>query len=99
MFSIGSAALTVQRFSGAICVGLQLVDTFIEGDRRNVHPKWGGVKIVSTVLGDLGNLTSMNNQEMVNNINNNKKSYSQKSEEWIQYLKDSYERNKTKGTK
>ena len=96
MFSIGSAALTVQRFSGAICVGLQLVDTFIEGDRRNVHPKWGGVKIVSTVLGDLGNLTSMNNQEMVNNINNNKKRYSQKSEEWIQYLKDSYERNKDK---
>ena len=95
--SIGSAALTVQRFSATICVGLQLVDTFIEGDRRNVHPKWGGVKIVSTVLRDLGNLTSMNNnQEVVANINYNKRNYSEKSKEWIQYLKDSYERNKDK---
>ena len=95
--SIGSAALTIQRFSATICVGLQLVDTFIEGDRRNVHPKWGGVKIVSTVLRDLGNLTSMNNnQEVVDNINYNKRNYSEKSEEWIQYLKDSYERNKDK---
>ena len=96
LISIGYAALTVKRFSGTICVGLQLVDTFIEGDRRNVHPKWAGVKIVSTVLEDLGNLTSMNNQELVNNINNNKAQYSEKSEEWIQYLKDSYERNKDK---
>ena len=94
--SISSAALTVQRFSGTICVGLQLVDTFIEGDRRNVHPKWGGVKIVSTVLGDLGNLTSMNNQELVNNITYNKRNYSEKSKEWIQYLQQSYEKNKDK---
>ena len=94
--SISSAALTVQRFSGTICVGLQLVDTFIEGDRRNVHPKWGGVKIVSTVLGDLGNLTSMNNQELVDNINYNKRNYSEKSKEWLQYLQQSYEKNKDK---
>ena len=87
--AMATAALTVQKFSGTICVGLQLVDTFIEGEIRNVHPKWSGVFIVSDTLEKLGNMTSINNIDMVKTIDKNKLNYVQKYKEWITFLNNS----------
>ena len=93
MISIASAALTVKRFSGTICVGIQLVDTLIEGEIREVHPKWAGVKVVSNALETFANFTSVSNQDIVKNINDNKKNYSEQLKEWNNYLETSYLKN------
>ena len=79
----------IEKFSGATCVLLQFVDTFIEGDIRNVYPKWAGIFIVSDILEKIGNITSKNNQNLMDNINNNKKIYLEKSKEWNNYLNES----------
>ena len=39
LVSIGSAFITVEKFSGSACVGIQFADTIIEGDIRDVNPK------------------------------------------------------------
>ena len=89
-FSIILAISALEKFSGTICIGLQLVDSFIEGETRQVSPKWAGIFVISDILKKLGNITSNNNQKIVDEIFNNKKIYENKNNEWIQYLEKSY---------
>lgn len=89
VLAIVFAAGAVQKFSGTICVGLQLVKTFVVGDIRDVRPKWEGINIVSTVLESLYNMTSINNQETVDNINKNKNQFITKYQEFINQLNES----------
>ena len=90
ILSIIFAIAAVQRFSGTVCVAIQLVDTFIEGEVRNVIPKWAGVFIVSDILEKLSNITKLNYTETVNNINTNMEKYFYKLNEWNQRLEKSY---------
>ena len=41
---------------------------------------------MSDILEKIGNITSKNNQILMDNINNNKKIYLEKSKEWNNYL-------------
>ena len=67
-FSIILAISALEKFSGTICIGLQLVDSFIEGETRQVSPKWAGIFVISDILKKLGNITSNNNQKIVDDI-------------------------------
>ena len=82
-----------ERFSGSICVAFQLVDTFIEGELRNVLPKWSGVLVVSNILQTLGNITSENYTNLVNDINNNMQDYFKNLEIWNKLLESSHLHN------
>ena len=97
--SIAFVVAAIKKFSATICVGLQLVDTLIEGDIRKVHPRWEGINVVSHVLEELGNLTSVNNQQLVKDINDNKINYMNKWEEWLNYLNQSDIKNTGKNFK
>ena len=97
LFAITAAVMAVKKFSGTVCVGLQLVDSFIEGETRDITPKWDGIFVVSDVLKQMANITSKNNQQLVNNIYNNRINYNTKSDEWKDYMKKSYEKNKENG--
>ena len=44
---------------------------------------------MSDILEKIGNITSKNNQNLMDNINNNKKIYLEKSKEWNNYLNES----------
>jgi len=80
----------IQRLSGVVCVGLQLVDSFIEGEIRQSNPKWAGIGIVTGILDKLGDLTSVNNQQLVKDINNNKINYIVELEKWRNHLNESF---------
>ena len=87
------AVAAVQRFSGTVCVAIQLVDTFVEGEIRNVIPKWTGVLIVSEILEKLSNITKLNYTKTVNNINTNMEKYFDKLNEWNERLEKSHIEN------
>ena len=97
LFAITSAVIAVNKFSGTVCVALQLVDSFIEGETRDIAPKWDGIFVVSDVLKDMANITSKNNQKLVDNIYNNRINYNTKTVEWEDYMKQSYENNTENG--
>ena len=80
------AANSIVKFSGAVCAGFQLVDSFIEGEKKDARPKWAGIFIVADILSDLGNISSSNNRQLIENINNNKKQYDIYLEQWEEYL-------------
>ena len=83
---IAFAANSIVRFSGAVCVGLQLVDSFIEGEKKDVKPKWAGAFIVADILDDLGNISATNYLKVIKDIHYNKKQYDIYLEQWKEYL-------------
>ena len=87
----------VTKFYGIICVGLQFVDSFVEGETRNIKPKWSGIFILSEILEKLGNITSNNNQQIAEKIYNNKRDYLVKCNEWDNYMNESYIKNTDNG--
>ena len=93
VFSVIFAVAAIGRFSGTICVAMQLADTFIEGEKRNVIPKWSGVTVVSDILKKLGNITSEDYTKTVNNINSNMENYFKKLKEWNEHLENSHLKN------
>ena len=86
LISVGFVLLSIEKFSGTVCVGMQFVDTIIEGDIRNVDPKWAGINTVSDVLLQLYEITSKNNQDIIDNIESNRNEYMKISNEFENYL-------------
>lgn len=93
IFSLISIVLiiaAIQRLPGVVCVGMQLVDSFIEGEIRQSRPKWAGIEIITGVLDKLANLTSVNNEQLVNDINSNRIGYFDELIKWRNYWNESY---------
>ena len=88
--SLGFAVLAVDKFSGAACIGLQLVDSLVLGENKATTPKWGGISTVSEILNSLSSVTDKNNEQLAINIYNNEQNYYDKLKEWEDYLKESY---------
>ena len=93
VFDAAVAVIAVDKFSGSLCVALQLVDSFIDGETRKTYPRWEGVNYISETLIKLGNKTSENNQEIVNNIYNNVRNYSNINKIWNELIEQSYINN------
>ena len=75
----------IQRLSGVVCVGIQLVDSFIEGEIRQSNPKWAGIEIVSGILDRFGSIT---NETLAKTINKNNQDYLNSFIEWRDSIND-----------
>jgi hypothetical protein len=81
IFSAAFAIFSYINFSGVVCVGIQFVESFIQGEKINSNQKWAGISLVSSLLGDLEVLTK-NNSTQAESINNNKNSYLNSYGKW-----------------
>ena len=75
LVAIAFAIITIDKFSGTACIGLQLVDSLILGENKNTTPKWGGISTVNIILNSLANMTKSNNKDIVKNIYDSRKNY------------------------
>ena len=90
LFSIALIIGSIKKLSGVVCVGLHLVDSFIEGEIRDSNPKWAGSGIVTEILEKFANLTSVTNQNLAETINNNTNNYLQSLSVYLNSLDQSY---------
>ena len=88
IFSLFFAVLAIKRFSGAICVGGQLVDSLVKGETKDRLPKWAGISIISEILEKLGKLTKMD-EALVKDINDNRLNFVSSTQKWYEYLNQS----------
>ena len=88
IFSLFFAVLAINRFSGAICVGGQLVDSLVKGETKDRLPKWAGISIISEILEKLGKLTKMD-EALVKDINDNRLNFVSSTQKWYEYLNQS----------
>ena len=95
LVAIAFAIITVDKFSGTACIGLQLVDSLILGENKNTTPKWGGISTVNIILNSLANMTKSNNKDIVKNIYDSRKNYLKQVDLWKNYLNESYEKQAT----
>ena len=84
IFSAAFAVFSYINFSGVVCVGIQFVESFIQGEKINSNQKWAGISLVSSLLGDLEVLTK-NNSTQAESINNNKNSYLNSYGNWSDF--------------
>ena len=90
LISLALAVFSIDKFSGAVCIGLQFVDSLLIGEQKPTLPKWGGISTVSKILEDLADIAKENNEDLVENIYKSQSDYNVKKEEWQQNLIQSY---------